>query len=98
MKTAEALERFGRRVNIQHFFTRVRLDSGFLLFAATQLLHLRDNHPGQDGHNDGACNDHLHVRNREAPGRGDSDCLHGVPPNLWTWIVFHGSRRPCATA
>jgi|SRR5882757_3276921 len=103
MKTAEALARFGRNINIQHFSHDVS-GSGFFLVAATKLLHLREDHPGQGGHDDSASDEHFHVRNRESPGRRDSDCLHRVPPNyravsisgLMNMDSFHGLPPCCA--
>jgi hypothetical protein len=39
MKTAEAVERFGRKIDSDHFSHDV-LSAGFFLVAGTQLLHL----------------------------------------------------------
>jgi hypothetical protein len=80
MKTAEADERFGRTIYIDHFSHDV-LNAGFFLMAATQLLHLRKDHPAENGHDDSATNEHFHVCNRESPGRRDGYGLHCESPN-----------------
>jgi hypothetical protein len=63
-----------------HHFSHDVLSAGFFLMAATQLFHLREDHPAQNGHDDSATDEHFHIRNRESPGRRDGDSLHCVSP------------------
>jgi len=85
MKTAEAFDRFGRKINSHHCSHDVS-DSGLFLVASTQLLHLRENHPSQRGYDDGASDEHFHIRYRETPGRRNGYCLHSAPPYITSGI------------
>jgi hypothetical protein len=79
-------------------------NSGFFL-AATQVLHLRENHPSQGGYDDSASDEHFHIRYRETPGRRDGYSLHSAPPYnravqfrgiLISVASFHGLLYRCA--